>query len=125
MLENEPTFEIFREDGVLISVKAIIPTWTKQADDGSIEILLPHLGGATIFVESEDDVDKTIDDMFKAFCIMVEKHGNGLEHELEAIGWKSFKKHKVNQSLLNMLPERPVYDFMINTGSTRVLQTAI
>lgn len=121
---NEPTIEIARRDGVLISIKAIMPTWQKKLEDGSIEVSLPMLGGAIAHVDSETEIEDTITNMFKGFCLMVEKHGKGLEHELEIIGWKLNKRHRVNQSLLNMQPKNPVYDFMINTGDTRLLQVA-
>lgn len=124
MNTTEPTIEISRGNGVL-QVKAIIPTWTKEMEDGTIKILLPHLGGAVAFVETAREVEKTINEMFEAFCIMVEKHGQGLEHELELIGWKQLRKHKVNHSLLNMQPKPGVYDFMLTTGDSRLLQVDI
>lgn len=124
MQKQQPTIEISRHNGSL-TIKAIMPTWAKKQDDGSIQILLPHLGGATTFVDSEEEIQNTVNDLFKGFCIMVEKHGNGIEKELELIGWTMVKKHKVNQSILNIQSRQPVYDSMLSTADTRLLKFAM
>ena len=114
------SIEIAREDHKLSSASVIMPTWNRKGNDGKIYAKIPFLGLET-YGNDENDLDKAVEEAFACFCIASEKHGLGLESELEYIGWtKTDKKDEVH-SFLQAVTENEAFESALNTGDTRAL----
>ena len=122
MNTNEILFEISRENGVLTSAKIIMPTWSRVGEDGNIYIEIPLLELST-FGANEEDAEVAIKEAFECFCILAEKHGKGLERELELLGWnRAIKKNPVKHyALLNFKSPNPAINNMAKTGASMAL----
>lgn len=94
----EANIEIKRQDGILSSISVIMPTWNKVDDKGFIGINIPLLGMKTI-AKDEVDADAATMELIKCFSIASEKFGQGIEKELETLGW-SFVESLEGHSLL-------------------------
>lgn len=88
MKTTEANIEIKRNgDGKLISVSAIMPTWSKMEDDGNLTVNIPLFGIRT-FAKNSADSDVATKEAITCFCIASEKFGHGLEQELIVMGWE-------------------------------------
>lgn len=125
MINSEPIVEINRSEGFL-SVKAIMPTWNKLDENGHICIRMPLLGADAItHALNDDDAEVAVNEAFQCFCMVSEKHGMGLENELEFIGWKKEPNSDKNKSILTLNSDVPAYDSIMDTGDTRVLEYSL
>jgi hypothetical protein len=104
-------------------MKAIMPIWNKIEDNGHISISIPLLGIET-FSNSENDIEQFVKEALTCFCIIAEKHGRGVEKELEALGWKTDASAKNSKAdhILSVNPATPIYAGMMKTGDRAVLQ---
>jgi len=82
------SIEIAREKGFLSNISLSFPIWISTNLDKSIDIEMPFLGLSTSS-QDEDEIDLAIEEAIKAFCIICDKYGQGLEKELEFLGWES------------------------------------
>lgn len=81
--------EILRNHDKLVSISVSMPIWCKSSEfDGNIRVKLPLLAIDTI-AEDENDVDSAVKEAIQSFCIASERFGEGIEKELQALGWKN------------------------------------
>ena len=84
----EANIEITREGDKLVSISVSMPVWSKESElDGNILVQLPLLNIDTI-ASDEKDTEFAIKEAIQSFCIASEKFGEGVERELQALGWK-------------------------------------
>lgn len=125
MNHNQPTIEIIRNSDTL-RVNAIMPVWTKKDSEGKIELLIPLLGEDVVTCAlNEEDAEIAINEVFKAFCLVSEKHGMGLENELEYIGWEKVETIDKNKFILIVPSPKPILERVMETGDNRLLSVAI
>lgn len=88
MNNTEANIEITRAGDKLVSISVSMPVWSKVCEfDGNIHVQLPLLDIDTI-ASNEKDSEFAIKEAIQSFCIASEKFGEGIEKELEALGWK-------------------------------------
>lgn len=117
---NEASIEIIRKDGVVSSVKVIMPAWCKINDDGTLKVEIP-LFKITTFADNEEDAHEAIKEAIMCFCISAQKFGNGLEQELKELGWTSETSAESNHSLFNINSNAPFIEDLMNTGESMAL----
>lgn len=91
----DANIEITRHGKTLFSVSVIMPTWNKMEDDNVLSVNIPLLGIKT-FAKNEDDAEEAVKEAIQCFCLSAEKFGQGLEKELQTLGWlrsKNEEKH--------------------------------
>lgn len=85
----EANIEITRVDKKLVSISVSMPVWSKESEfDSNILVKLPLLDIDTI-ASSDKDAEFAIKEAIQSFCIASEKFGEGIEKELQALGWKN------------------------------------
>lgn len=114
------TIDIQRVEGKLTSIKVLMPTWNQFCEDNSINVEMPVFGISTQ-VSEESEIDEAIKEAIIIFCIASEKHGKGLEKELEVIGWKKERGQTKSHALLNVQPKTTMFEQMMSTGETRAM----
>lgn len=87
-MTTSSNFKINRTKGGHISISVLMPIWNKQLDSGNLLIHLPLLNIET-YAQNELDSVEAIKEAIASFCIVSEKFGQGIENELQSIGWKS------------------------------------
>ena len=99
---TEANIEVKKNQGRVVSVSVIMPTWNKVEDDHSFTtITIPLFGLKTIAIPNNDsDAVTAINEALKCFCISAEKFGQGIEKELQSLGW-SLVNSDQESSLLN------------------------
>jgi hypothetical protein len=98
MKVREANIEIKRHGGHLSSILVIMPKWNKVEHDDTLSVNIPLFGIKT-FAKGEKDAEIAIEEAIKCFCFSAEKFGQGIERELEALGW-TFVNEDENSSLL-------------------------
>lgn len=84
----EANIEITRAGEKLVSISVSMPVWSKESEfDGNIIVQLPLLDIDTI-AKDEQDAEIAIKEAIQSFCVAAEKFGEGIEKELQALGWK-------------------------------------
>jgi hypothetical protein len=84
----EANIEITRAGDKLVSISVSMPVWSKESKfDGNIHVQLPLLDIDTI-ASDEKDAEFAIKEAIQSFCIASEKFGEGIEKELQLLGWK-------------------------------------
>lgn len=86
MNTTEANIKITRSGDKITSVSVFMPIWNKMSDHGNLLVQLPLLGIDTI-AKNEIDAEKAIEEAIASFCFVAEKFGQGLEKELQALGW--------------------------------------
>ena len=113
---NEANIDIVRENGKLLSVSVEMPIWDRILEDNFISVNIPLFNIKT-FAKDEEDISVAIEEAIKAFCINVEKFGNGLESELKLLGWSYAKTEKDNVTMSYCVPNHnSVFDQIMKTG---------
>lgn len=85
---TEANIEIKRTANKHVSISVSMPVWSKESEfDGNILVKLPLLDIDTI-ASNEQDAEIAIKEAIQSFCIAAEKFGEGIEKELQALGWK-------------------------------------
>jgi len=114
-----PVIEILRSSqGILSSVNAILPAWTKQDSDDKIYIEIPVLGIKTYAI-SEDDIQLAVEEALQCFCLASEELSHSLESQLESLGWEK------KDSVLTLNPPNEVYASILNTADNFSMQLQI
>lgn len=124
---NEIKMEITRNGESLSSVKVIMPTWNKVRDNGLTYISLPFFGLETC-AKNDDDAAVALSEAVQCFCLIAERHGLGLESELEFVGWEKSEEKgdtEFGHSFMNVTPKNEAFDNIINTGETQALQLTL
>ena len=114
MKTAEGNIEIKRKDGILCSISVIMPIWNKLLDDSTISVDVPLFGLKT-FAKNEEDVDVAVEEAIKCFCIASEKFGQGLEKELQTIGW-TFENEKDDLLSFIIDSDNSVFEQVMETG---------
>ena len=86
MNTTEANIKITRSGDKLTSISVFMPIWNKMSDHGNLLVQLPLLGIDTI-AKDEIDAEKAIEEAIASFCFVSEHFGQGLEKELQALGW--------------------------------------
>lgn len=81
----EAEIKIIREGEKLNAISVTMPIWSKESQ-GNLRIKFPLLGIET-FAKDEEDSDDAIREALISFCIVSEKFGQGVERELQTLGW--------------------------------------
>jgi hypothetical protein len=86
MNTTEANIKVTRNGNKLTSISVFMPIWNKRSNHDNFLVQLPLLGIETI-AKNEIDAEKAIEEAIASFCFVAEKFGQGLEKELEALGW--------------------------------------
>lgn len=86
MSTTEANIKITRQGGKVTSISVFMPIWSKSSEKGNLLVNLPLLGIETI-AKDEQDSEIAIEEAIQSFCIVAEKFGQGIERELQALGW--------------------------------------
>ena len=88
MTTIEANIEITRTGDKLVSISVSMPVWSKESEfNGNILVKLPLLNIDTV-ARDEKDAEFAIKEAIQSFCIASEKFGEGVEKELQSLGWK-------------------------------------
>jgi hypothetical protein len=87
MNTTEANIRITRNGARISSISVFMPIWNKLSDQGNLVVKLPLLGIETI-AKDEADAETAIKEAISSFCIVAERHGQGLEKELQSLGWE-------------------------------------
>lgn len=83
----EANIEIIRDKDGETFISVSMPVWSKKSEfDDNLIVRLPLLGIETI-AENEKDAEVAIEEAIKSFCIASDKFGEGIETELQSLGW--------------------------------------
>lgn len=117
MKTSEANIEIIRDNEKLSSISVIMPTWHKIEDDNEFVTVNIPLFGLKTFAKNDDDTIVAINEALKCFCISSERFGQGIEKELQVLGW-TFVKTEGNRTLLNYSIESNnfVFEQIMETG---------
>lgn len=88
MNTTEANIKITRIGDKITSISVFMPIWNKMSDQGNLLVQLPLLGIETI-AKDEIDAEKAIEEAIASFCFVSEHFGQGLEKELQVLGWIS------------------------------------
>lgn len=89
----EANIEITRTQRNRVAISVSMPVWSKESEfDNNIHVHLPLLNIDTI-AKNEQDAETAIKEAIQSFCIAAEKFGQGIEAELQALGWKRVDKN--------------------------------
>ena len=83
---NEATIKLLKVVGKVKSISIFMPIWEKTSEHGNLFINLPLLGLETIAKDNTDS-EAAIREIISSFCTVAEKFGQGIEKELQALGW--------------------------------------
>ncbi|MEZ2446110.1 hypothetical protein AB6805_30555 [Chitinophaga sp. RCC_12] len=120
MSTTEANIKITRNGDKLASIAVSMPVWNKISDHNHLLIKLPLLGIDTI-AKDEMDAEKAIEEAIISFCIVADKHGQGIEKELQALGWKSFSCDNNEPGLEYDVPEsEDMLERLLETGDNYV-----
>ena len=116
---TEANIEITREGQRLTSISVFMPIWNKESDFGNILVQLPLLAVETI-AKSEEDAEFAIEEALKCFCIAAERFGQGIEKELQALGWTQVDQNGKPVLGYNVSDTDAVIDRLLQTGENYV-----
>ena len=109
MEHTEASIEVLR-DGSSISLAVIMPVWNKTVRDFT-SVNIPLFGLKTLaLLDDEDDIQSSIEEALKCFCIASEKFGSGIGGELKLLGWQ-----EVGNSF-EYIQSNPIFDQIMETG---------
>jgi len=82
----EPLIIITRMDNKIVTISAAIPVYIESGHEGFIEVHLPLLASMT-WALNKNDIRNAVESTLISLCLGAERLGNGIERELESIGW--------------------------------------
>lgn len=88
-----------------------IPICHQQSIDGSLKVY-SHLLGAQSWAKDEKDLEKMVEEEIMAFCILAENFGDGIEKELQVLGWR-IEYQDADESLLIYKPPESEIGFAL------------
>jgi hypothetical protein len=83
---SEATIKIHRTGKELSSISVFMPFSTWRGEFGTLMVSIPLLQIETV-ARDKKDAEKAIEEAITSFCIASERFGQGIEKELEALGW--------------------------------------
>lgn len=87
MFTTEANIVLTRSAEKLTSVSVSMPVWTNKSDfDDNLIVRLPLLSIETI-AKDDLDAETAIREAIISFCLAAEKFGQGVEKELQSLGW--------------------------------------
>lgn len=120
MTTQEANIKITRNENKITSISVLMPIWNKESDHGNLLINIPLLGIETI-ARHENDADKAIEEAIVSFCIVAEKFGQGIEKELQTLGWQKIDSSTGEPEIgYNVSNPDDVLDRLIRTGDNYV-----
>ncbi len=97
-----------------------MPVWNKISEQGNLIVKLPLLGIETI-AKNEKDAEKAIEEAIASFCIAADKFGQGIEKELQALGWIAVDNENGEPLLgYNVADTDALLERLIQTGENYV-----
>lgn len=84
---TEANIQILRNNGILSTISVNMPIWNKLEFDGTLSVSMPLFSLRT-YALNEDDSQEAIKESLICFSIGAEKFGQGLEKELQTLGWE-------------------------------------
>lgn len=117
---TEANIKVTRNGNKIVSISVLMPIWNKRSDQGNLLVQLPLLGIETI-AKDEHDAEKAIEEAIGSFCIVAEKFGQGIEKELQALGWIAIDD-ETGEPLLgyNVSDTDAMLDRLMQTGENYV-----
>lgn len=109
----EANIRISRSDSKHVTVDVSMPIWSKPSEHGHLVIKLPLIGIETIALD-ESDSDRAIEEAITSFCIAADRFGQGVEKELQALGWTQTDDNGV-----------PVIGYTVADGPDSVIERLI
>ena len=82
----EPIIKIARTAGKLTSIAVVMPVKSEWSFDGYLKIHIP-LFDSISWAKDETGIEKAVETDIILFCKVAEKHGRGIEKELQSLGW--------------------------------------
>ncbi|NIG57252.1 hypothetical protein [Chitinophaga sp. Cy-1792] len=86
-MTTEANITITKREGKITFISVSMPIWTKWNDFGNLSVNIPLLGIETI-AKDGNDAEKAIEEAIISFCVIAEKFGQGIEKELQVLGWQ-------------------------------------
>lgn len=83
---SEANIKIHRAGKVLSSISVCMPFSTWRGEFGTLMVSIPLLETETVAKDMKD-AEKAVEEAITLFCIASERCGQGIEKELEALGW--------------------------------------
>lgn len=117
---NEANIRIFRKGDKITSISVFMPIWSEESDCGLLNVRLPLLGIDTI-AKDEKDAEVAIEEAISSFCLIAEKFGQGIEKELQSLGWVAVDK-KTGEPILgyNVADADSLIERLMQTGQQYV-----
>lgn len=116
MNTTEANIEIIRHGETLSSVSVIMPRWIKAEYDNTLSVNIPFFGIKT-FAKDEEDSEIAIEEAIKCFCLAAERFGQGVEAELQTLGWNRIKEENEHSLLSYSVPDtNVVLEQIMQTG---------
>ena len=86
MNTSKANIRVSRNKGKLKSISVLMPVWNKPSASGHVQVHLPLLHIDTV-AKDDKDAKKAIEESLVSFCVASEQFGQGVEKELQALGW--------------------------------------
>jgi hypothetical protein len=115
----EANIEITRKRNKLVSISVSMPIWTKESTCGNINIQIPCLLIETM-AKDDKDAEKAIQEAIQSFCKASEEFGQGVEKELQSIGWKHVDQHGKPVLGYSVSDTNAVINRILETGESYV-----
>lgn len=115
MIQPHASIEINRTSDH-ISMSVCMPFWVKDSQDPRFSTIIIPLFGLKTYAEAnnDEDIKTSIEEAVKCFTISAERFGQGIEKELQVLGWKAM------DGSLEFMQEDPIIEQIMNTGDTYV-----
>lgn len=121
---NVATVEVIKSGDKLSMVNFVMPIWFTKLDDETFKVDIPLLGISTVAYD-EQDIDAAVSEASHSFVIASERFGNGVEKELENVGWKleNNKAKTPKKHVLNVVSHKSsIEDRLFKTGTPTSLR---
>jgi len=83
---TEANIRITRRGKMTEAIAVVMPIWNRRSEKGNLLVNLPLLGIETV-AKDETDAERAIEEAIISFCLVADKFGQGIEKELQALGW--------------------------------------
>lgn len=83
---TEANIRITRRGKMTEAIAVVMPIWNRRSEKGNVLVNLPLLGIETV-AKDETDAERAIEEAIISFCLVADKFGQGIEKELQALGW--------------------------------------
>ncbi|PUZ22483.1 hypothetical protein GA0116948_10980 [Chitinophaga costaii] len=115
-MTTEANIKITKDRDKIFFVSVHMPIWTKWNEFGNLSVNIPLLGIDTI-AKDEHDAEKAIEEAIISFCLIAEKFGQGIQKELQALGWSLIDSSNFK---FDVNDDNAVLDRIFKTGDNYV-----